>query len=50
MNKSGRVCIFAGSFLVFCCVAAVSEDAWMFRGNPAHSGVYEAEGVANLAG
>ena len=21
-----------------------AEDAWMFRGNPAHSGVYEATG------
>ena len=50
MNQSGRVCIFVGWFLVFCCVAAVSEDAWMFRGNPAHSGVYEAKGVASLDG
>src|SRR5580765_6214433 len=50
MSKSWRVGIFVGWFLVFCCVAAVSEDAWMFRGNPEHSGVYEAKGVARLSG
>ena len=27
-----------------------AEDAWMFRGNPAHSGVYEAAGVSAFGG
>lgn len=27
-----------------------AEDAWMFRGNPAHSGVYEATGVPAFGG
>src|SRR5436190_22415547 len=50
MKISGRVCVFVGSFLVLCCMAAVGEDAWMFRGNPEHSGVYEGTGVARLGG
>jgi outer membrane protein assembly factor BamB len=37
-------------FLLPFCFSAFSEDAWMFRGNPAHSGVYEAAGVATLSG
>jgi outer membrane protein assembly factor BamB len=50
MDKSGRACIFFVSFLFCFCVAAFSEDAWMFRGNPAHSGVYEGTGVASFSG
>ncbi len=49
MNRSRRVCGCVCSFLLFCCVA-VGEDAWMFRGNPAHSGIYEAVGVVTLGG
>jgi eukaryotic-like serine/threonine-protein kinase len=29
---------------------AFAEDAWMFRGNPAHSGVYESTGVPAFGG
>src|SRR5437762_842828 len=50
MDKSGRVCIFVVSFVFLYCLSALSEDAWMFRGNPAHSGVYEAKGVAAFSG
>lgn len=37
-------------FLLPFCLSTFGEDAWMFRGNPAHSGVYEAAGVATLSG
>src|SRR6266536_2127257 len=50
MNKSGRVCTVVVSFLILCRVAAISEDASMFRGNPAHSGVYDSPGVARFGG
>ncbi len=33
-------------FLLFLGLPSVCEDPWMFRGNPAHTGVYEATGVA----
>jgi eukaryotic-like serine/threonine-protein kinase len=37
--------------LVFCwCLPSLGEDPWMFRGNPAHSGVYEGEGPTNFSG
>lgn len=50
MNKLGRGCVFMISFLMFGCMAAVSEDGWMFRGNPAHTGVYEATGLPSFSG
>jgi len=37
-------------FLLLLCLPALCEDAWMFRGNPAHSGVYQAAGVATFSG
>jgi outer membrane protein assembly factor BamB len=37
--------------LLFCgCLPSVGEDPWMFRGNPAHSGVYEGAGLAKFGG
>ena len=45
-----RLYIFVVLFLSFLSQASQSEDAWMFRGNPAHSGVYEAAGVATFSG
>jgi len=43
---------FTRSLMAFCllllCLPLFGEDAWMFRGNPAHSGVYEAAGVATF--
>jgi eukaryotic-like serine/threonine-protein kinase len=35
-------------FLLPFCLSSYSEDAWMFRGNPAHTGVYESAGVATF--
>jgi outer membrane protein assembly factor BamB len=37
--------------LLFCwSLPSVGEDPWMFRGNPAHSGVYEGVGLAKFGG
>jgi outer membrane protein assembly factor BamB len=37
--------------LLLCwCLPSVAEDPWMFRGNPAHSGVYEGAGLAQFGG
>ena len=37
--------------LLLCwCLPSVGEDPWMFRGNPAHSGVYEGAGLAQFGG
>src|SRR6266704_3082718 len=50
MVTTGRGCMLVVSFLCVCCLAGLSEDAWMYRGNPAHSGIYEAVGVVTLGG
>jgi hypothetical protein len=39
-----------GSCLLLCCLPTRGEDAWMFRGNPQHSGVYEAPGLPKFNG
>src|ERR1035438_5413402 len=37
--------------LLFCgCLPSVGEDPWMFRGNPAHSGVYDGAGLTKFGG
>jgi eukaryotic-like serine/threonine-protein kinase len=38
------------SCLLLCCLPTLGEDAWMFRGNPQHSGVYEAPGLPKFNG
>ncbi len=44
----------ANSFIVLLllcwCLPSAGEDPWMFRGNPAHSGVYEGAGLAQFGG
>ena len=40
--KPGLVSILLFLFLPICCLPALCDDAWMFRGNPEHSGVYQA--------
>jgi eukaryotic-like serine/threonine-protein kinase len=35
--------------LLVYCLTAFCEDAWMFRGNPRHSGVYDAAGVPRFS-
>ena len=47
--KSLRVCSIVVPFLLYC-LPSVAEDPWMFRGNPAHSGVYEGAGVPRFSG
>ncbi len=42
------VSIFLLLSLVFC-LPSLGEDAWMFRGNPVHSGVYDAAEVATFS-
>src|SRR5712671_5219844 len=37
-------------FFLVLCLPSFAEDAWMFRGNPSHSGVYEASGVSRFGG
>lgn len=45
-----RACGFV-FLLFFCgCSPSLGEDPWMFRGNPAHSGVYEGAGLAQFGG
>jgi len=36
-------------FLLLCCLPSPCEDAAMFRGNPQHTGVYEAVGVPKFS-
>ena len=36
--------------LVLLCLSALGEDAWMFRGDAAHGGVYSGAGIAKLSG
>ena len=38
------------SCLLLCCLPTLGEDAWMFRGNPQNSGVYEAPGLPKFNG
>src|ERR1700686_69237 len=40
--------LFVPFFLIYC-LTALCEDAWMFRGNPQHSGVYDAPAVAKFS-
>jgi eukaryotic-like serine/threonine-protein kinase len=42
--------VFPLLFLCLSCLPSLCEDAWMFRGNPQHSGVYQAPGVAKFSG
>ena len=48
--KVARACLLVLPFLSFLTLASRAEDAWMFRGNPTHSGVYAAAGVASFSG
>ena len=41
---------FSILMFLFCCLPAFSENGWMFRGNPQHSGVYEGAGPQKLGG
>jgi outer membrane protein assembly factor BamB len=45
-----RALILFSPLMLSFCLPSLCEDAWMFRGNPQHSGVYEAAGVARLNG
>jgi eukaryotic-like serine/threonine-protein kinase len=49
-RKVARACLLVLPFLSALSLASRAEDAWMFRGNPTHSGVYEAAGVATFSG
>ena len=43
-----RALCFSLLLFVVGCLPLLGEDPWMFRGNPAHSGVYDGAGLAKL--
>ncbi len=45
-----RALCFGLLLFVVGCLPLLGEDPWMFRGNPAHSGVYEGAGLAHFGG
>src|SRR5215470_7275659 len=41
--------VFCALGLLFLCLPALCQDAVMFRGNPQHTGVYQAAGVPRFS-